>query len=443
MQVCLKNVCALTCVFQLGIPALLSAQSDSAQLPALVREAISVNPAVRAARNRIEAARARVVTSSLRPDPMLMAGIVNLPISGARFGDFMTMKMVGVSQTFPTGGKLSLRRSIAEREADVADANADVVKKDVERDVKSAFYEIAFLAQARDIVRRDQELLVTFIRIAEGRYSVGMAAQQDALKAQLEASRLSETAVQLAEQERAAKARLNSILARASDASVGSAAIPHSITDAAIANPSEIRFESPALGSRAADSPLPPLIELQNSAVKNNPELRAQQAMAAAQAARLELTRKERIPDVDVGLQYGQRDRYPDMVTATVSLPFPLQRRRNQDAFVGESRAELAALQSDYAARENAIRADVARAVSEVERERAQLALLVKVILPQSRATLNSAIASYQVGKVEFLTVLENQSTLFTIETDYARLLADFATSIAELERLTGAEIIQ
>ena len=80
--------------------------------------------------------------------------------------------------------------------------------------------------------------------------------------------------------------------------------------------------------------------------------------------------------------------------------------------------------------------------MSDLEQERTQLALYRKAILPQSRASVTTSAASYQLGKVELATVLDSQSTLFTYETNYFRALTDFATNLAELERVVGKEIL-
>ena len=80
---------------------------------------------------------------------------------------------------------------------------------------------------------------------------------------------------------------------------------------------------------------------------------------------------------------------------------------------------------------------------SDIERERTRLSLTVKAILPQSRAALASAATSYQVGKVELLTVLADQATVFTYETEYFRALSDFAKNVAELERIVGTEVLR
>ncbi|MEP6991175.1 MAG: TolC family protein [bacterium] len=424
-------------------------------LDSLVARAITVNPALHAARARVDAARARVQPASSLPDPMLMFGIVNQPLgsmsspaggmAAASGPDPMTMRMIGVVQTLPFPGKLALRKQVEERELDASEASLDAARRRVVRDIKAAYYELAFIDQAFPIVEHSRDVLVSLIAVSESRYSVGAGRQEDVLRARVEATRLAETASGLTEQRRAGVAQLNALLDQPSETPVPLLAIPVAIARVAVPSSSNaIRFTSVALGSRAADSPLLPLVELQDAAIHGSPEIREHLAVLSAQAARVELARKEHLPDVDLSLQYGQRGGgLPDMVTAIVSLPIPVFKGRKQDQQVVEAAAQLAALEGEHHRMVNTIRADVARLVSEIERERTTLALSVKAILPQSRAALTSATASYQVGKVEFLTVLENQATIFTYETEYFRALTDVATKVAELERIVGAEVLK
>lgn len=409
----------------------------------LVARALAASPQLRAARERIRAAEARVTPAGTRPDPMLMAGIQNFPVSEPGFGDFMTMKMVGVSQTFPARGKLASARRAAELELAAARAEGAASALMVARDVRGAYYDIAYIDEALAIVERTRDVLVSLIRATEARYEVGTTGQQDVLRARLETARLGEDAAALHEERRAAVARLNALLDRPTDEAVSPASIPTRLARAAVADaPGRIRFVSPTLGSRAADSPLPPLDSLQNVAVRQSPMLRAHEAMIAAQAARVELARLERSPDIDVSLQYGQRNGFSDMITAMVSVPLPIQRGRKQDPLAAAAAAELAALQAEHQQRRNEIRADVARLYAQIERARTQLALTVKSVLPQSRATLDAAVANYQAGRAEFVTVLEAQTTLFNAETTYFRALSDFAKTLAELEQVAGQEIL-
>lgn len=313
----------------------------------------------------------------------------------------------------------------------------------VSRDVRSTYYDVAYLDQALAIVARTRDVLVTLISATEARYGAGMPGQADVLRARLEATRLGDEASMLLEERRATVARLNSLLDRESDAPVEGATIPPGIARAAVAAaPERIQFVSATLGSRAADSPLPRLDSLLAVAVKSSPMVRAQDAMVAAEAARVESARLDRRPDVDVSLEYGQRNGLSDMLTARLSVPMPIKRRRRQDQLLIAARAELAGAEAESHRRRNDVRTEVARLYTRIERDRTQLALTVKAMLPQSRATLESAVANYQAGRAPFVAVLEAQALLFNSETTYHRALSDFAKALAELDEVVGSEVL-
>ncbi|MBA3646420.1 MAG: TolC family protein [Gemmatimonadaceae bacterium] len=428
-----------------------------ATLASLLALADSVNPAVVAARSRVGAARARVRPASAWDDPTVMAGILNLPLGsmnaapdnamsgGARRlpGDDMTMKMVGIQQRIPYPGKLSARRQIAEREADIAVAQLDGMRRTTARDIKKAYFELAYLDRAIELVARNQTLLNDIVRVTEAQYASGVVGQQDVLKARLEASRSGETASALIEERLSMLAELNALVDRDSGTPIFSPGVPQRLVDAAIAaDPSRISFASQKLGARTAGSPLPSLRFLEELAVRNNSGLREMAAKITAQAARVSLAEKAFKPDFDVSLQYGQRDQRPDMVSAVVSIPIPIHKRSRQDQLVTEARLELAALEAEHKSEANRVRAEVARLVSDVERSRTQLALYRKAFLPQGEAAVSSALADYRSAKGNLLSVLGNQATLFAFETANYRALSDFAKSMADLEAIVGTEVL-
>ena len=62
-------------------------------------------------------------------------------------------------------------------------------------------------------------------------------------------------------------------------------------------------------------------------------------------------------------------------------------------------------------------------------------------ILPQARAAVQAALSSYRVGRVTFMTLVDNQMTVNRYETETYRLLADYAQALGELEALVGREV--
>lgn len=413
------------------------------QLDSLVAAALAANPAIHAAELRVEAARARIGPAGTLPDPMLGAGIMNMPVSNPGYDEMMTMNSIMVAQRLPFPGKLASARESAVWETAAAAARLDAARLDVIADVRRAYFDLVFLDRSLDVLRANRTLIVTLTRVTESRYAVGRGGQQDVLRANVEAAGIAEEAVALTEARRAALARLNAVLNRPGETPVLEPRVPERIARAALNDdPARIRFTSDELGARAADSPIPPLAVLQERAVRNSPALQAHAAVIGAQAARVELARRAHLPDFDVSVQYGQRPGRTDMASVTVMVPVPMRRASRQAQQVAEAEAELLALQEEHQEAANRLRADVARVHAELERARAQLALVVQSIIPQGRAALQSATTAFQVDRADFLTVLDNETTLFKYEIAYHRALADFAKGVAELERMVGAEVL-
>ncbi|MGH7620388.1 MAG: TolC family protein [Gemmatimonadaceae bacterium] len=424
-------------------------------MDSLIARAVAVSPTIRAASFRVSGARARVGPAGARPDPMLMAGVQNQPLGreaptvsalGATASsgrDPMTMHMIGVSQTFAYPGKLALRGAVAAHEVDAATAAMDGARLGVIHDTRVAYYEIAYTDRALGIIERNRAVLADIARVTEAHYASGSGMQQDILKARVALTQLAQQANALRELRRSQVATLNALLDRPSDAPLDTATMPERIARAAVPDSAEhIHFASNAFGAAASDSPLPSLTTFQAIAIANSPMLREHEARIAAQTARVTLAEKATRPDIDVSLQYGQRNGLTDMMSAIVSLPIPIQRARKQGEDVAAARAELAALEAEHHAQVNDLRARVARLNADLERERTQLALDVKALLPQGRATLATVTASYQAGKSDILSLLDSQSMLFTYETSYYRFLSDFGETVAELGQVVGKEVL-
>src|SRR5688572_6107569 len=105
-----------------------AAVPDSSRRPAysdgldsVIARALATSAGLRAESARARAARSRIAPAGARPDPMLMAGVRNVPLSSPSLSrDEMTMSMAGVSQTIPYRGKRPLRTRVARAEADAA-----------------------------------------------------------------------------------------------------------------------------------------------------------------------------------------------------------------------------------------------------------------------------------------------------------------------------------
>lgn len=74
-----------------------------------------------------------------------------------------------------------------------------------------------------------------------------------------------------------------------------------------------------------------------------------------------------------------------------------------------------------------------------VERARILSDLYRTSILPQAEASVESALSAYQVGEVDYMTLLTNQMTVNRFRIERIRLAAEYGEAMAEIEALTGA----
>ncbi len=397
-----------------------SAPSDTLQLAAVLHEAMERNPEIQAARRAIDAKRARIPQARAWPDPKLSvsyAGNVVPPFTLMR-GDPSSARQLMAEQEIPYPGKTRLRAEVAARDADAETLAYEAVWRRVAAEVKQAYFDLYLTDQSLSILRRNRDLLQTFEKAAEIRYSVGKAAQQDVLKAQVEISKLSERQTLLEQTRKTLEAQLNGLRNLPVDAPVG---IPGEVQPTALAYS---------------------LADLLEAAQKNFPELKRQRAMIEENRLAVDLAKREVRPDFSVGYLYMQRDAQPDMYGITFSTTLPVFRRKKQDQAVAEA---VANLESARRIEEN----DLAMLRYRVKQEYLQtqaasdlLTLYSKGIVPQSSLAMESSISSYQVGATDFLTVLSNFTTVLDYDLAYQEQLANHEKALARLEELTALELI-
>jgi len=69
------------------------------------------------------------------------------------------------------------------------------------------------------------------------------------------------------------------------------------------------------------------------------------------------------------------------------------------------------------------------------------LAMYEQGVIPQAAASLESALAGYQTGKVDFLTLINNLTVLLNFEMDYYRELSSQQKAVARLEEFVGVKL--
>jgi cobalt-zinc-cadmium efflux system outer membrane protein len=376
------------------------------------------NQRVVAARALAEATRSRAAGARRPPDPQLQLGVMNYALPEWRAMETVGMTQLQLMQMVPVVGKLRLAGQAAELAADAEQERASAVRWDVRAQVAMAFYDLFVIDRSLEIDRSTLRLLQDVLRTVEAMYRVGEGRQADVLRAQLEITRMAQDTVKMSSMRVAMAARLSAMLNGARVA--GSPALP------------ALAEATPALDSLVA-------------AAAGRPMIRAGTREVDAAGARASLVRRDIWPDLTVGLAYGQRHGMVGterMGSIMLGASLPVFARSRQLRM----RDEASAMHSMAVADLDAMRAETLAAIAEAHanlvRARTLAATYRNTLLPQAEAATESALASYRVGRVDLMTVLDNRMDVNRYRKELVTLEADEGRAWSELEMLTGRELI-
>jgi cobalt-zinc-cadmium efflux system outer membrane protein len=396
-----------------------SGSQSTLTLDDVVRTALAKNPAVQSAAHGVSAQRAKVPQASALPDPTFGIGWMGNPRPfSVQTGDPSSYRSLSAMQTVPFPGKRSLRGQMAGKEVDASQWDSEAVRRGVVANVKAAFYDYWYYDKALHTTEQNRDLLTKLSQIAEARYRVGKGMQADVLRSQVEISMLLQKLTTLEQQRATAQARLNTFLARDPEAQLPPAA------DVANASPLNYALE-----------------DLYKAARENDPEYQRMQKMVERNQLAINLAHKDFLPDLSVGYMYEQRPAMPDMHGLTFTVNIPVFYRSKQREEVRQAKEEELSASSARDNRQNELYFDLKQNYLAAKASDNLLKLYSQAVVPQSSLALESSMSAYQVGNVDFLTVVGNFTTVLNYETDYYRELANYQTSLARMEALTGADL--
>jgi outer membrane protein TolC len=420
---------------------------NTLNLESLIQEALKVNPEITALQKKRDAMWERPPQEKSWDDPELTLGVANLSTSNFKFNDIdMTMKQIGIMQNIPMPGITSLKEKVAIQEAKSADQMVADGKLKIIRDVKTAYYNLYINYSHMQTAEKNKNLMSKFVEIAQKKYEVGKGLQQDILKAQVEQSKFIERLVELDQLKKSYTAELNRLLNR---------------------DPATPIDEAPAITKRTV-----PLNEeeLQKIALAQNPVLLSLKHAIEKNEADYKLSKKQYFPSITVSAMYGQREGFrtkdstfpaavlnengttsdalvnvpgqsedrPDVFSFIVGFKVPLWFKNKQNKKVAESFSLTEEAKAQYAAVKNAIFYQIHDLVAKAQKGSRLKDLYQTGIIPQATQSLNSTIAAYEVGSVDFLALIDSQITLCNFETQSSEILADYEKEIADLEMVVG-----
>ena len=129
-----------------------------------------------------------------------------------------------------------------------------------------------------------------------------------------------------------------------------------------------------------------------------------------------------------------------NMVSIGITFNLPVLQGKRQ-TMVAESTFEKAMATEELNALKNSISYTINESLAQLERRRKLVELYKGGLIPQAKQSLESALISYRVGKVDFLTLLDSRMNLFNLERELNESQAEYMMKLAQLEAAIGTDL--
>ncbi len=384
-----------------------------------VTAALENNPAIKTARAKWESARQRIPQAAAWQDPKLTVNsLLGRFVDISRNG--FTDQMVTVEQMIPLTGKNRSKERIAAAEAVASFEDFRRQQLDVISKTKASYFRLANIYLLLDLNDQEEAALSQTLDASKAKFEVGTQSQADYLTADVERQKIIEARRDLEQKFSDEQTKLKVLM-------------------------NQDPFS--ALGRPVLSEALPPDLSperLRRLTLANRPEVRQAQSMVIAASAKVELAKREWIPDPSVSLQaqhYNAGRQAISELNAGVSIGLPWFNRKKYRAGEGEAQSDLLAAQQSLEGAQTEAIGMLRDQLQKIETMHHHIELYRDQLLPRARQTVSSYQADYETDRATLIQVLTSENNLRELETMYNQDVTDYRVAFAELESMIGTDL--
>ncbi|RQQ24065.1 TolC family protein [Burkholderia stagnalis] len=380
-------------------------------LDAALQSATDRSTSMEAAQASVRASSEAAVKAGRLPDPMLKAGIDNLPVNGPqRFTvgqDFMTMRRIGIEQEWVSGDKRRLRSALASERVGRERAGYLMQLATVRQQTASAWLNAVYAKKALALQQALLDHMTHELAATQASYRGARAGAADVVQARAMLAQAQDQLLKAQQTYRTALIGLSRWTAVPVADVAGEPPAPESYVPSL--PPDQLREAQPTLAAAADDI-----------------------AVAEADAA---VADSERRPNWTWEIAYQQRGgAYSNMVSVGVTIPLPLDRKNRQNRDVAEKTELATRARLLYEDTLRQVQADIRMQAATLASGRERIAQLSTTLLPAAEQRVQLANAAYRAGTGSLADTFAARRAQLEAQQQVLDLRRDVSQTWAQLE---------
>ncbi len=401
------------------------AQQKSERLDGLINHAIRVSPKVRLLKSKMAVASSKIEQGTNLPDPMLTLGLVNMPTNSFSFTqEPMTGKTIGITQAFPFPGGLGAKSDVLAMDTLIVKEEIEDYKNEIRKNVSNFYYDLQLVREEKVLAKESEKLLEQISEVVKSKYEVSETSLQNIIQVEVQITRVEDRIEALLGKENGIIAELNSYLFRDTNSEIK--------TDI-ILPVRESKYSSTAL-IKSANEYRPflkgiKLSEQKSKLIENYAEYSF-------------------FPNFQIGVQYTQREysfasgqNWNNFLTVVVGISLPLGYGGKYTSQIKEAQYLQTLYKEQYQSSVQTLTQSFGKIVAKLHELQKRDKLISKTLLLQAEHSLQASLADYQVGRIDFVNVINAENDILKIKTDLLKIRTEYSKNIVSLEFLVGTKI--
>lgn len=401
-------------------------QAGPETLDSLIRTALTNNRDLIAADKRYQSMKYRSESAGALPDPKISLSAMNLPRKSLSLtGMEMSGIAIGLSQTIPWPARLSSNSRIARFQTEIELANSQSLRNSIVRQVKHYYYEYSYWNFAANLLEESIGLSENIIDIIETRYANGQSTMEEVISARVSKNDMENRRIMFESNKQSALYMIRQL-----------------VHDSTISD----NMLTPFLTFKLSDYPA------------GIPDYSGSPSMAGALSkyevalAQHSLAKSEYWPELMIGADYLIRSHDSSLMpNPTVSpgenlisfhlgLSIPLWFFSKQNKITKSTRFEIESARAEQQSVDIKLKQNIKETQLELKSLRDRINQYVESIIPLNEAAYEAAHIAYEVGRIDFQSLLDDQIKLYDSKLDHIALVKDYHQTRAYLDELIGKE---
>ncbi len=384
----------------------------------VIERALKFNHEVIMVEKREDIMKQRILSEGSLPDPMFMIGYENEGWNRYTYGTSPASKwMFSLSQMMPFPGKLTLKREIAKKKLEIAQAKTLKTKLKIIEEVRKSLLNLYLAHKTYEIAAEKNRLFLMIEELVKSMYISGMVPLSELTMAQMERYMSEENLLMAKQKIKSEEYMINNLMGREPSLPLG---IPEE----------PVRF----------DIELNPETIIEK-ALTSSPEIIEKNKILESKEINYRLTKKEYYPDFTfTGTISKKPDPYEDMWGLSVSINIPLFYKKRQEPMVREAISEKEESFHELETKRLNVSSMVYDTYNMYTTGKETMKLYKEALIPKARENFEVTLTNYRSGKIELTSVIKALNTLIDTELNYLNRVMEYKMAIIRLYTLMGEQ---